>query len=70
MCFSPHFRHIWVLVNDNIELELGTDGERKAKVWGDIHVKFVFLFLRIETLDCIQIFLISLKKNTGLNTGL
>ena len=64
LCFSPHFRHIWILVNHNIELELGTDGKRKAKVWSDIHVKFVLLFLRIETLNCIQIFLISLK-NTG-----
>lgn len=58
--FSPHCRHFRILVDDNIELELGTDGERKAEVWRNIHVELVFLLHGIETLDCIQIFLVSL----------
>ena len=57
----PHGRYVRVLVDDNVELELGTDGEGEPEVWGNVHIKLMLLFLWIETLDRIQILLVSLK---------
>lgn len=58
----PHCRHVRIPVDDNIELELGTDGEGETEVWCNVHVELVFLLLRVETLDCILIFLVSLQN--------
>ena len=58
----PHRFYLGFLVDDNIELESGSDCKRKAKLWQNVNIKFVLLLLRVETLHSIQILLIRLKQ--------
>ena len=55
MIHLPHNIDVFISFDDNIELKSGSDGKRKAKLWGNINVELVFLFLRFETLDSIEI---------------
>ena len=58
----PHCRHVGISVDDNIELELGTDGEGETEVWRNVNVELVFLLRGTKTLDCILIFLVRLQN--------
>ena len=59
----PHDVDLRFLVDDNVELEPGSDGQRKAELWQNVNIELVLLLLRLQTLHSTQVMLISLELN-------
>ena len=64
----PQNLNILVSLDDNVELESWSDGERKAKLWRNINVELVLLFVGLQSINSIEILGISLVE-MGIREG-
>lgn len=53
--YLPHNLNIIVFLDYDVELEPRSDGQGKAKLWSNIHVELVFIFVWLQSLHSIAI---------------